>query len=321
METVFPKIPKVYAEVMKGDDPIIEATVVMRVEPENSPSFSVNLLDTGSGADITRDDGIYTAFVTQISGNGRYSLSTEVVNDGKARVKKSDRKQFSGSETIPTIDTKTLGTPKSTFTSGDFNPVPDPLPEEKVQLEPVYNFQRQQNTGSFRVTQYQKNRDVIPPSPVRDLEVMSANKSRRVELQWTASGDDMTEGKASVIDIKVGTNPDDLVDDYDNQLDIDLTNATTPGGDPFILVEGGQVQNLVLEVPEEVWNETDTGFQLYFSLKSQDKAGNKGFMSNLAIADFPPKLTGNGSTLPLVSSSLSILSLLLVFVVSSFCKL
>lgn len=39
------------------------------------------------GADVTENDGIYTAYFTHFNGNGRYAVIARVINGGHARLK------------------------------------------------------------------------------------------------------------------------------------------------------------------------------------------------------------------------------------------
>lgn len=51
------------------------------------------------GADVTANDGIYSAYFTQFKGNGRYSVVAEVVGDGSAIIVRGRR----GSGGLPVV--------------------------------------------------------------------------------------------------------------------------------------------------------------------------------------------------------------------------
>lgn len=64
----------VYAEVSQNFLPVLGATVIATIEKDGATAVSLPLFDNGAGADMTRNDGIYSRYFTSLSGDGRYSL-------------------------------------------------------------------------------------------------------------------------------------------------------------------------------------------------------------------------------------------------------
>ncbi|CAO2600338.1 Calcium-activated chloride channel regulator 2 [Lemmus lemmus] len=60
--THFPQPVIIYANVRKGLYPILNATVVATVEPEAGDPVMLQLLDNGAGADVIKNDGIYSRY-------------------------------------------------------------------------------------------------------------------------------------------------------------------------------------------------------------------------------------------------------------------
>ncbi|XP_078697506.1 calcium-activated chloride channel regulator 4-like [Branchiostoma floridae x Branchiostoma belcheri] len=171
---VWPPRAVVYAEVTQGLSPIIGAHVMATVQgPDNQQnSYTLQLRDDGAGADLTRNDGTYSAYFTQFTGTGRYSVSAAVTNpDGQAQLK--------------------------TSVAGSAAPFKDPskMPTSTTSYQPVESFERQSAAGVFQLLDY-KPEDGFPPSRITDLEVVKVSYSdRTVLLRWTAPGDDYDQGR------------------------------------------------------------------------------------------------------------------------------
>ncbi|KAG0425048.1 hypothetical protein HPB47_027755 [Ixodes persulcatus] len=88
-------------EVNQALDACIYSEVLAKVmtPQENVGQLIVELFDDGVGADVTSNDGIYSAYFTQFKGKGRYSVVAEVVGDGSAIVVRGRR----GSGGLPVV--------------------------------------------------------------------------------------------------------------------------------------------------------------------------------------------------------------------------
>ncbi|XP_066297322.1 calcium-activated chloride channel regulator 4-like [Branchiostoma lanceolatum] len=132
---VWPPRAVVYAEVTQGLSPIIGAHVVATVQgPDNQQnSYTLQLRDDGAGADLTKNDGTYSAYFTQFTGTGRYSVSAAVTNpDGTAQLK--------------------------TSIAGSAAPFQDPskMPVSTTSYQPVETFERQSAAGVFQLLDYKQ---------------------------------------------------------------------------------------------------------------------------------------------------------------------
>ena len=65
-------------------------------------------------------------------------------------------------------------------------------------------FTRVSEAGAFKVENFKKNIDLIPPGRVTDLQVVTIDEDDQiVELQWTAPGDDAFTGLEQSIHLRI----------------------------------------------------------------------------------------------------------------------
>ncbi|XP_072023134.1 calcium-activated chloride channel regulator 1-like [Amphiura filiformis] len=85
-DTVETNNQTIFVTVSKGYVPVLNAgvTATVSVPGGDIQPFAVN--DDGLGADIQKNDGIYSAFLTKFKGEGRYGLSVMVENTGNTAI-------------------------------------------------------------------------------------------------------------------------------------------------------------------------------------------------------------------------------------------
>ena len=81
----------VVADVRQGTRPVLGATVTAIVErpsegSEVFPEVTLQLADSGTGADSVKNDGIYARYFTHYTGQGRYNVKCQVVGDDDTQV-------------------------------------------------------------------------------------------------------------------------------------------------------------------------------------------------------------------------------------------
>lgn len=85
----------IYAEVMQGNLPIVDALVEVTVLLPSGREKKLQLFDSGNGdPDITRGDGIYTRYFA-IDEPGMYKFSVVVSDNGNVAYTQMDRGKFS----------------------------------------------------------------------------------------------------------------------------------------------------------------------------------------------------------------------------------
>jgi hypothetical protein len=276
-QVTFPKPVIISASLMRGSRPIIDAYVTAVItRPSGEPAF-MHLLDNGVGSDLMAFDGLYSATFTNFSGTGFYNVkviaSDDYVNNQHFISSREDLK------------TKKAGLGVR-FIYDDLPPEDSGihLSESSPQFtkDPLSCFSRIQSPGMFTVTGYRANEDAIAPSRITDL-IASVDKNYKTELTWTAPGDDMDNDKASSYSIRLSTSFDDLVDDFDNQIELmpkDLLASKFSLSNP---VEGGYPESALFVCPLQA-------NLVFVAIKSQDKSGQWSGLSNVVHLTFsqPP---------------------------------
>ncbi|XP_078612819.1 calcium-activated chloride channel regulator 1-like [Branchiostoma floridae x Branchiostoma japonicum] len=76
-----PNALRIFASVRRGYLPVVGAAVKVHIEkPVDGRGEELTLLDNGAGADVTRNDGIYSRYFLGFSADGRYGVSVTVDN-------------------------------------------------------------------------------------------------------------------------------------------------------------------------------------------------------------------------------------------------
>ncbi|KAE8610707.1 hypothetical protein XENTR_v10012213 [Xenopus tropicalis] len=254
----FPEPMVVYASVNQGLLPVIGANVTAIIEPVNGNPDPLDLLDNGAGADIVKNDGIYSKYYTNFQGNGRYSLKVRVENinnKGRLALPRSQALYIPGYLENGQIT---------------MNPLRPVINDEDLNLG---EFSRTASGGSFIVNNIPAGPqpDLYKPEKVTDLEAKINGNT--IVLTWTATGDDLDQGIVSGYDLRMSTNPSDLRINFDNSIAVNTSSLT-----PQI---AGSSESFTF-VPDKITIENGT--ILYFALIAFDKVAQKSDLSNIAQA-------------------------------------
>nr|XP_034978697.1 calcium-activated chloride channel regulator 1-like [Zootoca vivipara] len=261
----FPSPVVIYAEVSQGFLPVIGAKVTATVEPEIGTPVELELYDDGSGADILKNDGIYSRYFTSFRGNGRHNIKVRV--QGKDQTLRRSRRQSQAFYVAGVIEEDgeiTMNPPK-----------PEPTDDE-LQAN-LGSVSRIASGGSFVVSGVPLGgtiTDVLPPSQITDLEVKLAEDDDHFCLAWTAPGNDYDTGKAERYEIKMSENPLEL---RHGTFDI-ATSVNTTG----LAVEDAGVRQIFRYKPDNFMKENGTS--IYFAIRAIDGSSNIGEVSNIARA-------------------------------------
>ncbi|XP_075471736.1 calcium-activated chloride channel regulator 1-like [Ascaphus truei] len=256
----YPNPMVVYAAVSQGLLPVTGATVTAIIEPLNGNAETLELLDNGAGADITKNDGIYSKYFTGFSGNGRHNLKVRV---------ESEEKQ----SRLVLPRSRALYIP-GYVENGEItmNPPRPVLNDDDLQLN-LGAFSRTASGGSFIVTNVPPGPkpDIYRPEKITDLEAKI--EENKIVLSWTATGDDLDQGNASRYDLRMGINPKELRINFETSTSVNISSLTPlPAGssETFTFVPN----NIVIQ----------NGTILYFALIAFDKVSQKSDLSNIAQA-------------------------------------
>ncbi|KAH1166064.1 hypothetical protein KIL84_015236 [Mauremys mutica] len=263
----FPNPMVIYAEVSQGFLPVLCATVMATVEQDTGSAVELKLLDDGSGADIMKNDGIYSKYFTSFKGNGRYNLKVHI--QGRNQTVRLGCRQ-----------SRALYVP-GYIENGEIKmnaPRPEPSDEE-IQTK-LGSFNRVASGGSFVVKNVPSGgfTDVFPPCKITDLEAQF--EEEKIHLSWTAPGNDLDEGQADRYIIKMSESLLDLRNTFEDATSVN-TSSLVPK--PAGTKESFQFkrENVTIE----------NGIIIYFAIRAVDNASLTSEVSNVVQAALfvPPK--------------------------------
>ncbi|XP_078075069.1 calcium-activated chloride channel regulator 1-like [Mustelus asterias] len=240
----------IYAEVSQGFLPILFVNVTAIIERPAGPPVEQRLSDDGLGADVVKNDGIYTKYFYNFSGAGRYSLKVRV--QGKdAIVKMTGRPSLY----IPG------------FVENDGIHPNQPRPPINTDNPDKLNFSRVQPGG----TSGSQGKPLVdfPPCKIKDLQATLVQDE--VDLEWTAPGEDYDQGAASRYEMRRSGSRLQLRDSFSSAALVNLTNLRPQ---PFgsretvsIVLQKARLQN---------------GSNIYFAIRAYDKINQASEISNIA---------------------------------------
>ncbi|XP_077133938.1 calcium-activated chloride channel regulator 1-like [Ranitomeya variabilis] len=248
-----------YASVTQGLQPVTGVKVTAIIEPDVGNLTYLDLLDNGAGADVVKNDGIFSKYFFSYTGNGRYSL--------KVRVEGKDGSQL----VAPT--NRALYVPGYVENGTIVMNAPNPIENDTAVDANLGNFSRISSGGSFVVNNVPSgpSRDIFPPEKISDLKAKI--EGDRIVLSWTATGDDLDQGAASSYDLRMSTDPKELLDSFNTSFSVNISN--------LIPQVAGSSETFSF-VPENVV--IQNGTILYFALSAADKASQASSPSNIAQA-------------------------------------
>ncbi|KAG2461517.1 CA3A1 regulator, partial [Polypterus senegalus] len=246
----------IYAEVFKNFMPVHNANVTAIIETASTNIITVTLQDNGAGADLVKNDGIYSSFMTDYDGTGRYNFKVQVSkfqNETKAAAGHTSGAMYvQGYLENGTVH---LNPPKPVVADEDF---------------PVENFVRTKSGGTFMVKVVPPaNKDVFPPCQITDLSAELLNNT--VILAWTAPGDDMDKGTVAEYEIRTSKQAVDLRDNFHNATKIN-TSSIIP-----LTARSREQFSFDLEEEEKVNNSV-----IFFAVVSHDESLLASDVSNIA---------------------------------------
>ncbi|KAI2645261.1 Calcium-activated chloride channel regulator 4A [Labeo rohita] len=235
----------VFAEVSQNYKPIINVEMWATLKLESGAAQTLQLLDSGAGADAFKDDGVYSRYFTEMK-NGRSSLKVKVKNqNGQASTTIQKR---GGAPYVPgyVVDGVVEMNPSKPLVSAE-SPI-------------IGSFSRTATGESFEVILKSTTPPNFPPNRITDLNAEIQNDT--VLLSWTAPGEDLDHGTAKSYKIKWSL-------DF-KMLQFNFSNAH----------DAGSVEQYLFNLSFPIKN----GTTLYFAVQSEDKENVKSQISNVAQA-------------------------------------
>ncbi|KAI4882946.1 hypothetical protein NFI96_015881, partial [Prochilodus magdalenae] len=247
----------VFAVVKQGSLPVLGVNVTATLQSDTGHTVQLYLLDNGAGADVDKDDGIYSRYFTKLR-TGRYSLKVDVRDFVDVR-KKLLLNKYSGALYVPgyIVDGQV-----------ELNP---PKPPVSVQSADVGSFTRTATGESFVVS---VPPGVTPPNfPPNKITDLSAEiQEDTLLLSWTAPGEDLDQGTAESYEIRWSERLEVLQNNF-SSANLVNTSALQPQ-------ESGLDERYSFSPDVPIQN----GTTLYFAIQSEDKDTVKSEISNIARA-------------------------------------
>nr|KAF6381526.1 chloride channel accessory 1 [Pipistrellus kuhlii] len=238
----FPSPMVVYAKVHQGALPILGASVTALIESAIGKTVTLELLDNGAGADATKDDGIYSRYFTAYYTNGRYSVKVRALR-GVNTARRRVMPHQNGAMYIPGW---------------------------------------MENGGSFVASRIPKAPipDLFPPCQITDLKA-KIQGDNRINLTWTAPGDDYDHGRAYKYIIGISTSILDLRDKFNGSVQVNTIN---------LIPKEANSEEIFEFKPESI--PFENGTDLFVAVQAIDKVNLTSEISNIArISLFIPPQT------------------------------
>ncbi|XP_071846823.1 calcium-activated chloride channel regulator 1-like [Apostichopus japonicus] len=275
-----------YAEVRQRFYPVVGATVIATVETPSGVPVELQLYDNGAGADVTKNDGIYSRYFTQLSGVGFYGFKIRVENNGEATVLRP-RTSSRFSATGIYVDPELLLSGNITESLGNISIALPGTPIPEIVGVSAPNFTRGVSGGASSVSEtppgWDPSIDTFAPNKITDLAVLNTSFSLgTVTIIFTAPGDNFDFGNAHHYVISWANSAKELRNKSSTtneiyQTDVLHGNLSSPApyGDEEIMI----IQ--VATIPQHL--ET---YSVVLGLYAVDESGNEGDMSNTAKMTF-----------------------------------
>ncbi|XP_034355270.1 calcium-activated chloride channel regulator 2 isoform X1 [Arvicanthis niloticus] len=311
--TYFPQPVIIYASVRKGLYPIFNATVVATVEPKSGDPIVLQLLDEGAGADVIRNDGIYSRYFSSFAVSGSYSWTVHVHHS-------------------PSISTLAHPVPGNHamyvpgYITNDNIQMNAPKTSGRRPVKERWGFNRVSSGGSFSVLGVPDgpHPDAFPPCKITDLEAVKVEDD--VILSWTAPGEDFDQGQTTSYEIRMSKSLQSIRDDFDNAF---LVNSSE-----LIPQHAGTRETFTFSlklVTHELGHKPDEDAQetniVYVALRAMDRSSLRSAVSNIALVstslspNSAPVVSRDNLILKGVLTVVGLISILCLIMVVAHCTL
>ncbi|KAM4021806.1 calcium-activated chloride channel regulator 1-like [Anomaloglossus baeobatrachus] len=269
----------IYASVHQGLLTLTNLRVTAIVEAESGNPVTLELVDNGAGADVFKNDGIYSRYFTSFSQNGRYNLKVHV-----------ESQETDATLVLPR--NHALYIPGYMEDGGEtMNPPRPSVTEDDLRIS-VGQISRAATGGSFIVNNVPTPPRPIIHKPCKIIDLEANTQGNSVVLSWTASGEDLDQGKASRYDLRMSTKPRDLRDNFKNSTVINISSHS-----PQLF---GSMEKFTFELGIMMG---ENEIVLYFALTAINKDNQESDVSNIAQTKVLSSISPESSTVTIGSTS------------------
>nr|XP_003411253.1 calcium-activated chloride channel regulator 2 [Loxodonta africana] len=266
--THFPHPVMIYANVRKGFYPILNATVTATIEPETGDPVTLKLFDDGAGADVIKNDGIYSRYFFSFAVNGRYNLKVHVHRSPSINALAHS---ISGSHAMYV---------PGYIANGNIQMNAPRKSMGRNEEEQKWGFSQVSSGGSFSVLGVPAGPypDVFPPCKIIDLEAVKLEDE--VILSWTAPGEDFDQGQATSYEIRMSKSLQNIQDDFNNAILVNTSklNPQKAGTKEVFTF----LPKLVTNEPEDQFDgETQGSHRIYVAIRAMDRGCLESAVSNI----------------------------------------
>ncbi|XP_033122893.1 calcium-activated chloride channel regulator 1-like [Anneissia japonica] len=241
----------IFAFLSKGNEVVANADVIAVLERPNAPHDIIQLYDSGTNADLSKYDGVYSAYFFNFTDNGRYS-----------------------------IEVKVRGNKQTESVGNVANARSFPIIQEELIMKPVNIFERSASGGAIQVSDYvEQTTDFLQPSRIMDLTVTEVSyQDQSATLQWTAVGDDFDKGTVSEYDLRFAETFQEITTNFSDATKV--TSDDVINGNLLAIKKPGQTEEFSIRLPNRGDEVT-----YYFAIMAIDEANNTGGLSNVVSAN------------------------------------
>ncbi|KAM5256802.1 calcium-activated chloride channel regulator 2-like [Ctenodactylus gundi] len=266
--TRFPCPVMIYANVRRASYPILNATVTAIIEAETGDLVTLELLDNGAGADIIKNDGIYSRYFFSFAVSGSYSLKVRVSHSPSTH---SLAHSNAGSHAVYV---------PGYIKNGNIQMNAPRKSVHRSEGEPRWGVSRVSSGGSFSVLGVPtgSHRDVFPPCKIIDLEAVKVEEE--VTLSWTAPGEDFDQGQAASYEIRISKSLQSIQDDFNDAILVNTSKLIPQqAGTREVFKFLPKVFTNGLEHQPE--HETQKSHKIYVAIRAVDRNSLKSDISNI----------------------------------------
>ncbi|XP_006169759.1 calcium-activated chloride channel regulator 2 [Tupaia chinensis] len=312
--THFPHPVMIYANVRKGFYPILNATVTATIETKTGDPVVLKLSDDGAGADIIKNDGIYSRYFFSFAESGRYNLKVHV-------------------NYLPSISTSAHSIPGSHamhvpgyITNGNIRMNAPRKSVGRNEEKQKWGFSRVSSGGSFLVlgVPTRPHPDMFLPCKITDLEAVKVEEE--VTLSWTAPGEDLDQGQATSYEIRMSKSLRNIQRDFNSAILVNTSklNPQLAGTKERFTFS----PKLFLHGPEHHPDgETQESHRVYVAIRAMDENALKSAVSNIVQASLyippnsAPALARDCLILKGVLTAMGLIGIICLVIVATHCTL